>query len=127
MRGGNTKYASIESTNSVQFAFPYNGGSKLNLLIRKSQKSGSNVLLQINKGAFICFIECTVHVKFDNRKVERFGAASAADGSPNVIFVQAYSKFVGSLRKAKKLIIEADFYNEGSRQFEFDVEGLKWE
>lgn len=102
MRGAKTKHASIDSSNSVQFGFPYGGGSTLELYLRKSPKYGSGVILQISKGQFTCFMECTVHVKFDGEKIERYGAAGAADGSSNVIFIQAYSRFVSKIRKAKK-------------------------
>ena len=34
--------------------------------------------------------------------------------------------FIDELRKAKRLKIEADFFQEGPRVFEFDVRGLNW-
>jgi len=43
MRGTKTKFAEITSNNSVNFAFPYNGGSTLDLIIRKRKQDGLNV------------------------------------------------------------------------------------
>jgi hypothetical protein len=127
MREAKSKYASTESLNKVQFAFPYNGGSNLKIIFRKSPKYGYDAILRISKGQFTCFMECKIHAKFDNAKIESYSATGARDGSADTIFIDNYNKFVSKVKKAKKLVIEADFYDVGSKQFEFNVEGLKWD
>ena len=48
------------------------------------------------------------------------------DGSANVIFLQPKAKFIQKLRKAKKLMVETEFYAEGPRQMTFRPVGLSW-
>jgi hypothetical protein len=127
MRGTVTKFAAVDSQNQLQFDFPYQGGSVGTLMLRKSSRYGSDVILRIDRGQFSCFMDCAVHVKFDNGKVERLGANSAADGSTGVIFLSPYGHIVSRLKQAKRVIIEADYFQHGSQQLEFNVVGLKWQ
>lgn len=126
LRGAMTAFASLRSTNEASFEFPYQGGSRMSLVLRKSARSGSHVILTIAPGQFVCLLECSVHVKFDAGKVETLGASGASDGSAQSVFIDAYGRFLGKLKKAKKVTVEADFYQEGPTQFEFDVAGLVW-
>ena len=41
--------------------------------------------------------------------------------------VRNYTNFVAAIRRAKKVAIEATFYQEGTRAFEFNVAGLSWD
>jgi len=43
-----------------------------------------------------------------------------------MLFIGNYNSFVAELKKAKTLRIEALFFSQGSRIFEFEVAGLKW-
>ena len=52
---------------------------------------------------------------------------SASDGSSNVVFIENASKFIGLLKTSKKIILEAEFFDAGNKQFDFNVEGLKWD
>lgn len=45
----------------------------------------------------------------------------------DVIFLNNSKKFINNLKKSKKVMIEATFFDAGSKVIEFDVEGLKWE
>lgn len=127
MRGTTTKFAEITSTNSVGFDFPYAGGSTLDLTLRKSHKDGFNIMFTISKGQMPCIMGCSFHAKFDDGKVERWRANGAANGDTETMFVQGASKFLLKLKKAKRVVIEADFYNAGSQQFQFDTQNLKWD
>jgi hypothetical protein len=128
MRNQTTRYASLESNNQLSFDFPYNGGSTGTLTLRLSPKYGKDVILQIEKGQFLCssFDGCAVHVKFDKRPIEVYSAGEATDGSSNVLFIHNYAGFLKQLRQAKSLTIEAHFYQEGWRQLEFSPAGLNW-
>ena len=42
------------------------------------------------------------------------------------VFIHDEEKFISQLRNANHVKIEADFYQEGRRVFEFDVGGLDW-
>jgi hypothetical protein len=126
MRGTTTKYAQTDSENELDFGFPY-GSSHGTLMLRKRPSDGLNVILSI-KGQFICnaFEGETVTVKFDSGPIEHFGCNETADGSPGYLFIEASQKFVRKLRKAKKVIIEAQYFEHGRQQLTFDVAGLNW-
>lgn len=65
-------------------------------------------------------------VKFDDAKPVRFTAVGPADYSSDTLFIRNTSRFVASARKAKKVQIEATFYQDGDRQFEFPIQNLAW-
>lgn len=127
MRNQITKYAELDSDNQLFFDFPYNGGSTGELSLRVSPKFGKDVILQVSKGQFLCsFDGCTVHVKFDNQPIVSYDAAEASDGTSNLIFIHNYVSFVQHLKHAKKVTIEAQFYQSGWQQIEFSPAGLNW-
>jgi hypothetical protein len=43
-----------------------------------------------------------------------------------MLFIDNEARFVAQLKKARRLRVEATFYQEGSRGIEFNVEGLQW-
>lgn len=137
MRGTARKFLQNESSNDVQFDFPYNGGSKMVITLRSKKielKSGqkpedlkvTEALLSITKGQFIChsFNDCQVSVKFDDGKIQKYSMTEAGDGSSDVIFFDQSSSFIKNVQSHKNLIIEAEFYQAGSRQFKFDLDGM---
>jgi hypothetical protein len=119
--------SSIDSLNKLNLRFPYSGGVTGTLTLRKSPKFGQDIFLSVDKGQFRCsFGGCTVSIKFDEGKIEQFSAVGPSDGSTNFLFLQPYKRLVERLRKAKRVIIEVEFYQEGLRQLDFDVTGLNW-
>jgi len=46
--------------------------------------------------------------------------------SSDVIFLSPESKIIDKLKKAKKVVIEPEFYQAGYQQVSFDVSGLEW-
>lgn len=138
MRGTAQKFIQTESDNSVEFDFPYNGGSKMGLMLRskKSQiKDGqkaedlplSEAILVISKGQFLCssYGDCHVSVKFDDGKIQKFAMSPASGGRSDVIFFEDSKSFIKGIKSHKKLIIEADFYQAGPKQFKFDLVGAE--
>jgi hypothetical protein len=69
---------------------------------------------------------CDVQVRFGDEKAQTFSAAEPADNSNDTLFIQNYTRFLSKLRKVDTVYIEASFYQEGNRVFEFDVRGLDW-
>ena len=49
-----------------------------------------------------------------------------AESTTGLVFIHDNETFISQLRKTKSLKIEADFYQEGPRVFEFEVGGLDW-
>lgn len=127
MGRGIIKTASIRSLNEFQFDFPYQGAQRAWLQLRVHPKYGKDVILRIEKGQFLCGINsCNVAVRFDQGTAQAYSASEAADHSTTILFLQNYDLFFGNARKSKKVYIEAQFYQEGARVFEFDIIGLKW-
>jgi hypothetical protein len=83
----------------------------------------------VDEGQILChsFSDGHVSVKFDDQPIKRYGCDGASDGSSDIAFLSNETGFLANLKKAKKVIIEAEFYQQGRQQFVFDTAGLKWE
>ncbi|EJJ8280621.1 hypothetical protein NKB77_004416 [Salmonella enterica] len=140
MRGTTQRFIKSESDNVVNFGFPYEDGSKMEIVLRSKKtvlgagkKPDSlpltEALLIIKKGTFNCnsFNYCHIFVKFDNGKIQKYSMSDPADGSVNVIFFNDSLLFIKNIKAHKKLILEAEFYQSGKKQFKFDFTGLKSE
>src|SRR5690606_36573617 len=126
MRGATTQFASLFSRNAHSFAFPYSGGSKLEITLRRTGGS-DEMMLEISKGQFTsCLSHCTIAAKFDDGNILTYTGNAAADGVADVIFINEKAGFLRRIAQAKRLIREPEFHREGRRQFTFDVSGLKW-
>jgi hypothetical protein len=128
MRGTVTHMAGLQSTNMVAFDFPYDGGSSLVLMVRNNPNVGKDVMLMITKGQFHCPYEgCEVVIRFDDEKPKSYKASHYEGGTPNAINISPYKALVQSLKKHKRMIIEAPFFQAGRRQFTFTLEpALEW-
>ena len=120
-------YASVQANEELQLKAPYDGGATATLTVRNI--TGKNeVLLKVSKGQFLAGIdEENIQVRFDTSKAETYSCSGPSDYSTTVLFVTSAAKFVASLKKAKKLLIGAEMYDNGIQQMEFNVEGLKWQ
>jgi hypothetical protein len=136
MRGTAQKFVRSVSDNSVDFDFPYNGGSQMTIVLRSKKvmlKEGqkpdnlkpTEAVLVMSKGQFLCnsFNDCHISVKFDDGKIQQYSMTEAADGSADVIFFENSASFIKNVSSHKKLIIEAEFYQAGNKQFKFDLTG----
>jgi hypothetical protein len=128
MGRGTTKFAQVDSLNTVRFGFPY-GETHAILELRNSPKYGRDIILRVERGQFVSsYTKDFVTVKFDEGALQKFTIREPRDGTSNVRFIHDNEddQFMSQLRKGKRLKIEADFYDQGSRVFEFDVHGLNW-
>lgn len=129
MRGIESRFATTVSTNTVDFDFPYNGGSKLILALRK-RGSDVDVMVSITKGQILCGVQnCEAAFKFDNGEVQSVTMSEPDNHSSDLLFIaydKTESKIISQLKNSKKLVIEIPFYQEGRKQFTFDVSGLEW-
>jgi hypothetical protein len=127
MGRGSGRKAVITSLNTVTFGFPY-GNSHMLLRLEENPMSGRNVVLVIENGQFLSHRgESSVTVKFDDGSLQTFLVLPSGDGRSNVVAIDVdYDEFVAQLKAAKIMKIEAGFFQEGSRVFTFDVQGLNW-
>lgn len=129
MRNRTDKFAQLQSENEQDFSFPYNGGSHLSIALQKFRKPETEVMLKLEKGQFIChsFTGGSVSVRFDGGPVRKFGCSDTSDADTSTIFLHPAGAFLTALRKSSKVTVEAEFFQEGVRQFSFDTRGLKWQ
>lgn len=128
MGRGKIKTATIIATSSLQFGFPYQGEQWPHLVLRKHPKHGKDAYITIDRGQFLCgYDDCSVYVRFGDKKPQKFSASGASDHSTTTLFISDFGRFMKGIQKADKTYIEAEFYNNGQRVMEFDTAGLKWE
>lgn len=127
MGGGQTKTALTLSKNQINFRSPYQGSQRATLLLRAHPRHGRDVMLSVEKGQFICGVGgCSVLVRFGGGPPQKYRASPPSDHSSTILFIEGHDQFVANAKKVEKLLIEAEFYQEGNRVLEFDVAALKW-
>ena len=128
MRGGETRYAQVEATDTIKLDFPY-GEQRGRILVRQSPKFGFDILVGVPSGQIICnaYTNSHVSVKFDGGPIRRFGCNDASDGSDNMVFIEGAKGFLASLKNSKKVVVEAEFFQNGLQQMTFNTANLKWE
>ena len=67
-----------------------------------------------------------VTVRFDDSELQEFEVGESVESTTGVLFINDEERFISQLRNANKVKIEANFYQEGRRVFDFDVAGLDW-
>lgn len=126
LRGSTDYFASVVSTNEVNFDFPYSGGSRLQITVRKSKAHGQDVIFSISDGQYVCGIyDCSGMISFDGA-AEKLSLVPPADHDPKTLFAKFSDAIIQKLQSADKVIVELPFYQEGNRQFTFDTKNLKW-
>lgn len=128
MRGTTAKFASINSENSVDLEFPY-GEVHGQIWIRRRPEDGLNVAFEVDKGQVLCHSYSDDHlsIKFDDGPIQTFSCTGSSDGSSETAFILNESRALAALKRAKRTVVEAEFYQQGRQQFVFDTAGLKWE
>jgi hypothetical protein len=127
MRGQETRYATVVSDNTVDLSFPY-GEVSGKITVRHRPSDGLNVMFRVDQGQILCnnFTSSHVSVKFDDNPIKRYECTGTSDGSSETAFIEASSGFLAQLKKSKKVIIEAEFFQKGTQQFTFQTAGLVW-
>jgi hypothetical protein len=121
------RYARVDSLNDLNFGFPYQGAQHATLTLRIHPRFGKSAMLSIERGQFLCGIEdCSITVRFDAGKPQRFSVGEPSDHSSTVLFITSYDGFLASVRKSKKIYVAAEFYQQGSPVMEFDTSKLNW-
>jgi hypothetical protein len=125
--GRGTLYsARLFSINQVDFSFPYESGQPGLLVVAcRMPKDGIQVMLMA-KGQFAStYTYNYVTVRFDKGPLQNFQIANATNGVNDTILINDVASFVRNLRSSSHVKIEATFYHDGARVFEFDTQGLR--
>ncbi len=115
--------ATLQSSNTVSFAFPYQGIQHGTLVITRRDSDYQAVTVRIEHGQFSCH-DCLISVRFDNEPIQEIQADVLAE-YPDALFIHD-DGFLDRVRTAKVVHIEAPFYREGARTLIFPCDGLKW-
>jgi len=128
MRGTTAKFASITSENVVDLEFPY-GEVNGQIWIRRRPEDGLNLAFEVDKGQVLChsFSDDYVSMKFDDGPIQKFRCTGSSDGSSETAFIIDDQRALTALKRAKRTIVEAEFYQHGRQQFVFETGGLKWQ
>ncbi|AYL98265.1 hypothetical protein [Mucilaginibacter celer] len=119
--------ANIIADNLLQFDFPHNGGSTVTLSIDKTKRK-NRALINISKGQFGAGIDgSSITIGFDNEQPMAFKASSVSDEGAAVIAIDDADRLIKNLRSARKMTVQADFYDAGEREMNFEVAGFKWD
>ena len=115
------------SSNKLDFAFPYQGGSVGELCIRKSKTKGFEAMVSISKGQILCssFLYCAIQARFDEKPLIRFSGISPNDGTSDSVFLLPAARIVSELRRAKTFKIGVTFFQSGTQVLEFDISTYK--
>ena len=126
MAKGTTYSAAVQSTNTVDFDFPYGGSQHAELTLRTHPRFGKDVIFRIERGQLLCnsYDGCNVLIRFDDGQAQTFSASGPSDNSTETLFIRNYSRFVAGMLKAERVRISPQVYQEGSPVFEFDVRGF---
>lgn len=121
-----SRTATIESENTVEFGFPYEGQQHATLMLRNHPTYGRDVIVYIREGQILCpsYDACSIRVRFDDGPVERWTGVGPADNSTTTVFIRNYSRFLQRMRNAKIVRIQIPVYQEGAPSFEFRVGGF---
>ena len=120
--------ASIESENTVSFAFPYQGEQHGTLILRDHPTHGRDVMFSIERGQLLCrsYEDCQIRVRFDGGSPQRWSAIGPSDNSSTLIFLRNEVRFIQLLRKSKVVRLQVPVYQQGEPVFEFNVGGFDW-
>ena len=118
--------ASLTAANTLQFAYPYTGGSTATLTIRRGSGS-TNVYIDVSNGQFNrSFQGGTARVRFDGKPAITYSLSAAANGRANIVFFDSERRLIEQIKTAKKASIEIEFPSQKTQTIEFKTAGLKW-
>ena len=126
MTSKTTLGASVYSTNTHEFDFPYKGPQHATLALRKHPRYGNDVIFSIERGQLQCgsYSGCDVMVRFDDAEPRRYSATGPDDHSTETLFIQGYADFVHRMQSAEVVRIQANTFRQGAPSWEFDVSGF---
>jgi hypothetical protein len=99
------------------------GPERVTLFIRSHPEWGQSTYLMRDEGGFRCAAECTLTLRFDDGKPERWAATIPPTGEP-AIFIDKDEALIARLQKSRLLSIDTDWKDKGKQTLQFEVAGL---
>ena len=124
MTSQKTESALINSENQLHMNSPYN--KKFNfgrLVVRQHPTEGLNVMVSIQEGQMLCQAsgDCALSIRFDDDQPIRYIGTKPSDNSSTTIFINDETLFVARIKKAKRILIQFNAYENGSPVLEFST------
>ena len=120
-------YGYVDADKKLSLKFPYEGSvASLNLKFKDNRLS---INLRVSKGQILAAQEDgkgKIKVRFDQDVAEDYLVNGSVSHSSNIVFIKDKDKFMTNLKKSKKIIIAADFFDNGTEIMEFNTDGLVW-
>ncbi|WP_220485020.1 hypothetical protein [Stenotrophomonas lacuserhaii] len=126
MTSRTSRGATVTSSNTHEFDFPYAGAQRAKLVLRRHPRHGNDVMLEIERGQLQCtsYSGCDVLVRFGEGQPRRYKAMGPADNSSETLFIEGYADFVRRMQAVETVRIQANVYQQGAPLWEFDVSGF---
>lgn len=126
MSGKMVKSAVLTSKNQHDLHWPYGPGVGAFLEVRHHPRSGSDIIVSIQKGQILChsYQACRISVRFDNKPPQAISAVGSSDGDPTVVFLLPYARLAKEIAHATTMLVELPLYQDGDQAWEFGVAGL---
>lgn len=123
MTGEKASYATVTSDNSLNLSSPYSGRNNGYITVRKHPKYGLDVFVSVDKGQILCRVYdgCSVMIRFDDEKPQRFSAAEPADHSSDTVFITNKTRFIAQAKKSRRILVQLPMFREGEQVLEFSV------
>lgn len=129
MRWTENKAAQTVSTNKVNFSAPYEGGSKMQIaVVYKWDEKKNYIIISVDRWQFDAAITWgkKISAKFDDWEIKDYEYATSGTLEYIQLTEEDGEKFFENLKKSKKVIVEAPFFSDGTKQFTFDIWGLNF-
>lgn len=118
-------FASIDSENTIELDFPYEGPQKGRLIFRRNG-SKLDAYFSIREGQLQCgYSECQIDVRFDDGAPTKFRMLEAADNSTEILFFSDAKRLFERVEDAKTVRVQVVIYQAGVHTFEFDASGFR--
>ena len=123
MTDAEKRFSRLQSKNAISLNSPYEGITKGYLYVREVSESSPSVYFVVDRGQLICNanIRCKLTVRFDQQSPIEFNGSEPVDNSSNVIFIDLQDKFIENALDAKRILIKAEFFQNGAFIFEFET------
>lgn len=121
MTGKTAEYATLESNNSLDLPFPYQGRNNGYVWVRRHPKYGTDAIVSVDKGQILCpsYSTCNVSIRFDDAPPVRYTGVGPSDHSSTSFFLNNQKRFIAEAKKAKRILIQFTMYKAGDQVLEF--------
>ncbi len=128
LTGDSIHFMTLESENTEFLKFPYDGGTKMYIVLRKHPQMGFDAYIRVNKGNMMYGGSDgkTIKVKFDEGNVQSFICSNSKALNLDMLFIRNKSSFLKQLLNSKTCKIQAEFSQEGFIVFDFNTQNLMW-